>query len=139
MSLQTGSRLTLAALLTAGLLATPALASEVYQWKDAQGVTHYSDTPPPAGSDHSVRQISQAGTASRAAAAEPADAPPESEACLTAKSNLNLLRSDGPVGEDTDGDGIPDSELDAAQRQAQLQLAEASIRVHCGGGGGSGG
>ena len=37
-------------LLGAGLLvalvAAPALAGEVYKWKDAQGVTHYSDAPP---------------------------------------------------------------------------------------------
>ena len=29
------------------VLALPALAGEVYQWKDAKGVTHYSDAPPP--------------------------------------------------------------------------------------------
>jgi len=131
MSLQTGSRLTLAALLAAGLLAMPAAASEVYQWKDANGVTHYSDTPPPAGSDHSVRFISQAGTASRATESPGDEAQPENEACQIARNNLEMLRSDGPVGEDSDGDGVPDAELDAAQRQAQLQLAEASIRVHC--------
>ena len=30
------------------LLAAPAFAGTVYQWKDAKGVTHYSDSPPPA-------------------------------------------------------------------------------------------
>ncbi len=29
------------------VLATPAFAAKVYQWKDAKGVTHYSDSPPP--------------------------------------------------------------------------------------------
>ncbi|WP_412159617.1 DUF4124 domain-containing protein, partial [Pantoea sp. SIMBA_079] len=28
--------------------ALPLAASEVYSWKDARGVTHYSQTPPPA-------------------------------------------------------------------------------------------
>ena len=30
------------------LPAVPAFAGTVYQWKDAKGVTHYSDSPPPA-------------------------------------------------------------------------------------------
>lgn len=133
MSLQTVPGLTLAALLTASLLATPVAAQELYQWKDANGVTHYSDTPPPAGAEHSVRHISQSGAATRAATADETEAPAENEACQSARSNLALLQSDGPVGEDTDGDGEPDRELDATQREAQLQLAEAAIRVHCGG------
>ena len=28
-------------------VAAPAVAGELYQWKDANGVTHYSDSPPP--------------------------------------------------------------------------------------------
>ena len=31
------------------IAAAPLAASEVYSWKDARGVTHYSQTPPPAG------------------------------------------------------------------------------------------
>lgn len=132
MPFQTGPRLILAALLATGLVALPAAAQELYQWKDANGVTHYSDTPPPAGAEHSVRYISHNGAASRAASPEAEEATSgESEACLAARNNLAMLKSDGPVGEDTDGDGVADSELDAAQRSAQLQLAEASIRVHC--------
>lgn len=33
-----------------------ALAQQVYKWKDAKGVTHYSDTPPPAR-DHKQVQV----------------------------------------------------------------------------------
>lgn len=136
MSLQTGPRLTLVALLTAGLLATPAAAQELYQWKDANGVTHYSDTPPPTGEDHSVRYITQSGATPRTVE-EPAAAPDGSAACQTARSNLQLLQGDGPVGEDADGDGVPDAELTDAQREAQMQLAEASIGVYCGGAAGA--
>ncbi|MET0756202.1 MAG: DUF4124 domain-containing protein, partial [Pseudoxanthomonas sp.] len=28
---------------------TTALAGKVYQWRDAKGVTHFSDSPPPGG------------------------------------------------------------------------------------------
>lgn len=132
MSLQTVPGLTSAALLALALLAAPAAAQELYQWKDANGVTHYSDTPPPAGAEHSVRHIGQTGTAGRATGAEAGKpAEPGSEACTAAKSNLELLSGDEPVGEDTDGDGVVDRQLDPEQRQAQLQLAEAAIRVHC--------
>ena len=38
------------ALLAVSVLAAPAaFAGEVYQWKDAGGVTHYSQTPPSQG------------------------------------------------------------------------------------------
>ena len=132
MPFQTGPRLILAALLATSLLALPAAAQELYQWKDANGVTHYSDTPPPSGAEHSVRYISNTGAASRASSASTdEETSGESEACLAARNNLAMLKSDGPVGQDTDGDGVADTELDAAQRHAQLQLAEASIRVHC--------
>ncbi|WP_374341833.1 DUF4124 domain-containing protein [Methyloversatilis sp.] len=40
-------RTTACILLAAVLLAAPALA-QTYKWKDAQGRTHYSDSPPPA-------------------------------------------------------------------------------------------
>ena len=35
--------------LTLLIATTTAVAGEVYQWKDANGVTHYSQTPPPKG------------------------------------------------------------------------------------------
>lgn len=130
MTFQTGPRLILAAVLATGLLALPAAAQELYQWKDANGVTHYSDTPPPAGSEHSVRYIRQNGAATSASSSVE-EGPAESDACLAARNNLEMLRGEGPVGEDTDGDGIADNELDASQREAQLQLAEAAMRVHC--------
>lgn len=40
------NKLTIAALLGA-LLATPALAGQFYKWTDEQGVTHYTQDPPP--------------------------------------------------------------------------------------------
>ena len=40
-----GASIALAAL----SIAAVADAQQVYSWKDAKGVTHYSDSPPPAG------------------------------------------------------------------------------------------
>ena len=42
-------RLALACLLACAALNAQAQSNGVYKWKDAKGVTHYSDTPPPDG------------------------------------------------------------------------------------------
>ena len=112
-------------------LATLSVASagELYQWKDANGVTHYSDAPPPAGADYQNRTIRDSGTAS--IKPDDAEAPAENTQCTTARANLELLQGEGPVGTDTDKDGKPDAEFSAEQRAAQTQLAEAAIKVHC--------
>ena len=126
-------------LLGAGLLvalvAAPALAGEVYKWKDAQGVTHYSDAPP-AGSNYESREIRHRPgmPASPAAAQAPTR---ESRQCSIARANLEMLAGDGPVGLDSDGDGQPDGNLDAEQRAAQRTLAEAAILANCTGAGGA--
>jgi len=63
-------RVTLGLVLT--LAATASLAAEVYTWKDKDGRTHYSDTPPPAGvatglKEQSVQQpLEGAGTSPKA-------------------------------------------------------------------------
>lgn len=115
------------------LVAAPASASKLYQWKDASGVTHYSDAPPPAGASYTNRNISDRGSAG-SEQQDDAPAAAGNEACTTARANLALLQGEGAVGIDTDGDGKSDSEMDAGQRAAQTQLAEAAIKVHCTGG-----
>ncbi|MCF7221289.1 DUF4124 domain-containing protein [Marilutibacter chinensis] len=121
------------ALLCAGLLvaALPAFAGQVYQWKDANGVTHYSDSPPP-GQEYQGRDIdASAPTPDAPAAGTEAAAPAESATCVDARANLKMLSADGPVGVDSDGDGKADGTLDEEQRANQRQLAEAAIQVHC--------
>ncbi|WP_242691335.1 DUF4124 domain-containing protein [Lysobacter enzymogenes] len=114
------------------LAAFPAAATDLYQWKDAQGVTHYSDSPPPAqasGGQVKNRVIrNKSGTASQTAAVTTTG---ESAPCVNARANLKQLQGAGPVGVDNNGDGKPDNVLDAQQRAAQVQLAETSIRAYC--------
>lgn len=107
----------------------PAVSGELYQWKDASGVTHYSDSPPPAGADYENRTIRSSGSATLAAT--PEETPAENSQCTTARGNLALLQGEGPVGADTDKDGKPDAAFTTEQRAAQIQLAEAAIKVHC--------
>jgi hypothetical protein len=65
-------RVCLALLLVAGLVAHDASAQakqDFYRWKDASGVTHYSETPPP------QQQASRVSVDGRAPAAPPSSIP----------------------------------------------------------------
>ncbi len=120
-----------ACLAAAGLMvALPLSAGELYQWKDAGGVTHYSDAPPPSGT-YKNRRITNtgAGTASETTA----QAPAENTQCTTARANLALLEGEGPVSIKGDADGDEVTAMSAPQREAQKQLAEAAIKAYCAG------
>ncbi|MEN5275046.1 DUF4124 domain-containing protein [Stenotrophomonas lactitubi] len=109
------------------LASTTALAGPVYKWKDAKGVTQYSETPP-AGAKYETR--AQARTPATDAAPEPSAAPVP-EQCSTARANVALLEGSGQVMHDTDGDGKADTALTPEQRSAQKGLAEAAIKAYC--------
>ena len=114
-------------LLLAAGLCTSASATNVYQWKDAKGVLHSSDKPPP-GQKYETRRIDQRG--------QPVDADPVEKAapspqCLTAQQNLSLLSSGVEVQQDTDGDGKPDATLSPEDRASQKNLAEAAVKAYC--------
>ena len=113
-------------LLAAGLCAN-ASATNVYQWKDAKGVLHSSDKPPP-GQKYETRRIDQRGQTVDTAPAEKAAPNPQ---CLTAQQNLSLLSSGVEVQQDTDGDGKPDVTLDDQGRANQKALAEAAVKAYC--------
>lgn len=101
----------------------------VYQWKDAHGVTHYTDTPP--AQRHTSRNIDvRSGTA---AVATPAAAT-EQPQCAAARLNLARLQGGESVGVDTNGDGKPDRNLNAEERKSQLDLNQAAVKAYCGSG-----
>lgn len=107
------------------LLALPALASKVYQWKDAKGVTHYSDAPPPGQQGVQNRQLKDGPTPPEAAK------PAEDANCATARKNLVQLQSDKVVGLDADGDGKPDKEMTADERAQQVRQTEQMLKTYC--------
>ena len=109
-------------------LATAASAGEIYQWKDANGVTHYSETPPPKG-QYQQRSIRDRG-ARPAAPAQPA-APTDNPQCAAARNNIALLQSGQPLQVDGNGDGKPDRLIDDAERKAQLEMARIVERNSC--------
>jgi hypothetical protein len=119
--------------LVAGLclvVALPASAAKVYQWKDAQGVTHYADAPP-AGQEYKNRgQHEDTGKPAATAAAKPV----VNSNCSNARSNLAILQGNQPVAVDEDKDGKPDRGLNDSERANRTQLAEAQIKTYCEGG-----
>lgn len=122
----------IAALVTASIIAMcaapAAFASDVYQWKDASGVTHYSQTPPDQGKFQSRSIYHRENTESPQTTSE---GPTESPQCATARKNIELLESGAKLEMDSDGDGKPDRELSDNDRDKQLQIAQTVARVNC--------
>lgn len=104
-------------------LSAVAVGGEVYQWKDARGVTHYSSTPPARG-NYKTRTIQHKGGAAGAVAnAGPTDNPQ----CVAARQRVELLQGKGPLQLDIDGDGKGDKPLPDNDRPAQLALAHTML------------
>lgn len=123
------SRLALLALVAGLSAASVASAAEVYQWKDANGVTHYSQTPPPKGS-YQQRQITSSGAGTAQATAPQAAAAGENPNCATARANVAALSGERPVHEAGE-DGQPGRALNDAERASQLELANAAVKTYC--------
>jgi len=124
------ARLRLSAGVLLGLLCLSplAFAGTVYQWKDAKGVTHYSDKPPAGERYQDRRIVNRAGTAQ---IATPAGQSVENPQCATARKNLELLQGSAPVhqtGEDGKSTG---QALNDTQRANQRTLAEAAVKAYC--------
>ena len=141
------------ALLAAALALVAGMAhAQVYQWKDARGVTHYGDAPPPKGQEFKTRNIS-----TPAPAASPTPAPSSSAAagnatagdkpaaatagaaraqanCQAATTNLAHLQAKGDIGFDANGDGKPDKVMGADERVEQTRIARQNIAAYCKGG-----
>jgi len=103
-----------------------AMASKVYQWKDARGVSHYSDSPPP-GQKVQDRRVDNRGEPIPEVAALAVENPQ----CITARLNLSLLSGEGALQQDIDGDGKPDKVLGADDRASQRNLADAAVKAYC--------
>ncbi|WP_374606319.1 DUF4124 domain-containing protein [Thermomonas sp.] len=118
---------TIAAALALLLAAAPTLAQQqrVYQWKDAKGVTHYTDLPPTQA--HKSRDIDNKGNTPEIATVKPV----ENEQCANSRSNLTRLQTSQAVGVDTDGDGKSDRNLSSDERASQIELNQAAIKAYC--------
>jgi hypothetical protein len=113
------------------LASAPLLAQTVYQWKDARGVTHYSDSPPPKGA--TKRELRSRQPASAEASAVTTAKVPEGDSaqCAQARLNLTRLQSDAEVGLDQDRDGKIDAPMSAEARARQIERVNAAIKAYC--------
>lgn len=110
------------------MIALPLSAGELFQWKDASGITHYSDAPPASGK-YQNRRITDAGAGVVSEAS--IDKPVENSQCATARANLALLEGEGPIQmQGSDADDEPTA-MNTEQREAQKQLAQAAIKAYC--------
>ncbi|MBU6416539.1 MAG: DUF4124 domain-containing protein [Xanthomonadaceae bacterium] len=131
-----------------------ASAQQIYKWKDATGVTHFSQTPPSSGTHFTRMRLTNApdvssnpppapGSADNtqpdtdtgapqqtapASSTQPDTASNRAELCKQLGSNISLLQSKQPVV--TGGGGKQEVMSDNA-REAQLATARAQQAQYC--------
>jgi hypothetical protein len=129
------------------LLLAPAVSAQVYKWTDSHGTVHYSETPPPQGTQYkriTTNGAEQPASPAPAPAARPDTAAagaasagagglpntPENRArlCASLKANLDLLKGKEGVVLEQDGKSVP---LDETQRDQQIALAERQYQQFC--------
>lgn len=135
---------------TALLLAAPLVAAQAYKWTDAGGTVHYSDAPPPQGTKYnkvttsgSVEPLATpeaaastnpetAGQSQPQANQQPVADTPENRTklCANLKSNMEMLKSSGPV---VMQDGGQQKVMNNDQRKQQQTTAEAQYQQYCSG------
>ncbi len=143
----------------AACLATAASAQQVYKWKDANGVTHFSQTPPPAGKHYTKMHLQgqpEVSTPPRHSASSQENRPqgdedgappartrddgktepdtPDNRArlCKQLRSNIALLQSKEPVV--TGGQNGKQQVMSDNAREQQLATARAQQAQYCSGG-----
>jgi hypothetical protein len=123
----------LAAMLSFGALA----GDKVYKWKDANGVTHFTDTPPPKGTQFDDLRL-KGGTTVAAAPeeAKPAEADVAAKAsgdaaksrCEQARTRLALL--EGPTDLTTMQEGKP-VVMSKEARASETSVAKSQVQNYC--------
>jgi uncharacterized protein (DUF2126 family) len=131
------------------LLVAPLVSAQVYKWVDAKGTTHFSESPPPAGTKYTQVNVaaSDQEAASSSSTALPANAPtassdsgdqnqtmtdtPENRAklCTQLKGSINTLTGSAPVVEQQNGQ---QTLLNADQRKQQLDASQSQYQMYCG-------
>lgn len=129
------------------LLVAPLASAQVYKWTDAQGTTHYSETPPstgtkysqvtvsggeaPASSTPSSAPASSASTSSsQSSSTQSVTDTPENRAklCASLKTNIGTLQGSGPV---VMQEGGQQQLLNADQRKQQLDASQSQYQEYC--------
>lgn len=102
----------------------------VYTWVDANGVRHYSQTPPD-GVRYETRGVRDERVGSEAPQGEATPTNPDQAACDRSRLALEQLQSGAALQMDKDGDGTPEP-LSDADRAEQTRRAQQAVRAYCG-------
>jgi len=110
-------------------LAAPAFA-EIYQWRDAQGQVHYSDTPPAGTNARALRETQRPVNAPRSAeadAGDPAQGADETGQVSKDGAGRTALESGKAGAEPKKATTLAEKEVEFRQRRAEA--AEASAKA----------
>ncbi|WHZ17892.1 MAG: hypothetical protein OJF55_000041 [Rhodanobacteraceae bacterium] len=134
-----------------------ASAQQIYKWKDANGVTHFSQTPPANGVRYTKMRLTsepevssnppapatsdtgdEGGSSAAPHAAASGETQPDTpsnraELCKQLSSNIALLQGKQPVV--TGGAGGKQAVMSDNAREQQLATARAQQAQYCSGGG----
>ncbi|MDR3428660.1 DUF4124 domain-containing protein [Silvimonas sp.] len=123
--------------------------AQIYKWKDANGNTQYSDTPPtaaqgkaqvvniktatvntiPAPASRPAAVATPPAAGASAPAAEQAASQKDEKACNTAKTRLGFLQSATKLQSINEKGEV--EMLDANKKKAEIDKAAASIQKYC--------
>lgn len=116
-------------------------AAEVYKWIDEEGVTHYSQQPPPQGeevvietrpgSQSAPEAAGNGGDGDDTADGDEADGEQETIAdfCADMRDEQGILQGDGPVR--VKGEDGTLTKLDDEARAERLERIESQLEEHC--------
>ncbi len=133
---------TLLSVLLLSAAAASGAADKVYKWKDADGTVHFTDAPPPKGTEFVDVPVTKSGTTGNGTekAAKDGDRPASEESkpaapnaaddarCQQAKSRLTLLESKAELTTMQDGKPTP---VSADMRAAETNVARAQVQSYC--------
>ncbi len=136
MRLRTATALLAATFVVAA--AAPA-AAQIYRYKDAKGVTKYSESPPPKGS-YTVQETPRSAPAPAPVTPAASGTPPTGvnanatasadPRCDTARRNMIALQGKGGVTQDSNNDGKPDRTLNETERASELEVTRATLKAY---------
>ncbi len=106
------------AVFIAALLMAPALSAEIYRWTDENGVTHFSQTPPPDGQEAEIEDVPDT----------PAEAAVEGAGIDFDGAQSN--RAEGPEGTDTLS-AAEQKRQEIAERHADARAAREELERLC--------
>jgi len=119
------------------IVVATAASAQAYKWKDASGTVHYSDTPPPTGTDY--KNVKTTGSASplgpsavpalSSSTAKPSADAGNKSVCADLQKNMALLSGAEPLS--IDGPNGKQVALDDTHRRQELSLAQDQYKQNC--------